>query len=109
MKWHPIAGPAGPGEPLALWVAGSEVARMVDRVGGGWFALLRYPGRPPVRRPCTSLEGGKAGCEAWAHRHRAVLERYGELQHLAWLASQTWRGDDAMNARAALQALQGKP
>lgn len=74
LRWHPITGPAGPGEPDALFVAGREAARMVERLNGTWFALLRYPGRESVMRDCTDYATGRAGIEAWARRHQHALE-----------------------------------
>lgn len=105
LKWLPITGPAGPGSPDALYVGGTEVARMVERLDGSWFAVLRYPDREAVQRPCTSYEAGRAGCETWASRHRVALEAHAERRHLTWLAKQTWRGLDSVIARRRLEEL----
>ena len=106
LKWQAATGPAGSGPRVALVVGGVEVARMMDRVDGTWFALLRYRGREAVTRDCTNFEAGRAGCETWARRHRFVLEAYAERRHLEWLACQTWRGVDSMRARERLAALE---
>lgn len=105
MEWTPLAGPAGPGERLALRVGSTEAARMVDRVNGTWFAVLHYPDGRKGMRDCASLESGKAGCEAWAMRHMDALLARDELRHLTWLARQTWRGEDCAAARAKLSAM----
>ena len=105
LKWLPTTGPVGPGSRDALYVGGTEVARMVERLDGSWFAVLRYPDREAVQRPCTSYEAGRAGCEAWASRHRVALEAHAELRHLTWLAKQTWRGLDSVIARRRLEEL----
>lgn len=78
---------------------------MVERLDGSWFAVLRYPGREAVQRPCASYEAGRAGCEAWAGRHRAALQTHAERRHLTWLARQTWRGLDSLIARRRLEEL----
>lgn len=106
LKWQAATGPAGSGPRVALVVGSVEVARMMDRLDGTWFALLRYPGREAVTRDCTNFEAGRAGCETWARRHRFVLEAYAERRHLEWLACQTWRGVDSMRARERLAALE---
>ncbi|KAF1689100.1 hypothetical protein CSC62_17085 [Pseudoxanthomonas jiangsuensis] len=105
LRWHPITGPAGPGEADALFVAGRAAARMVECLNGTWFALLRYPGRESVMRDCTDYATGRAGIEAWARRHQHALEADAHRRNLEWLAAQTWRGEEAVRARAALAAL----
>lgn len=102
--WRALTGPAGHGPPDALDLGGYEVARMVERLDGTWFALLRYPGRKAVIRDCTSYAKGKAGCEAWARRHRAELEADAERRNLEWLAGQTWRGAESGMAWDRLEA-----
>ena len=78
---------------------------MVERLDGTWFALLRYPGRKPVMRICTDYPTGRAGIESWARRHQHSLEADAHRRDLEWLAGQTWRGEAAVRARAALAAL----
>ncbi len=81
---------------------------MDQRVTGGWFALLRPPGRGHVTKDCTDEATGRAGCEAWALRHLAALQAYAEHRNLMWLANQTWRGQDKTLARELLEALERK-
>lgn len=60
----------------ALYLGGKQVAMMLERVDGTWFARLEghWPiTAPTVTRDCRSLESGKAGIEAWAVRHEARL------------------------------------
>jgi hypothetical protein len=106
LRWHAISGPAGLGPKDALYVGGTEVARVTERLSGGWLAILRYPNREPVTRPCTSYSAGRAGCEAWSRRHGEALERHAERRHLEWLATQMWRGDACSDARLRLAELE---
>lgn len=105
LQWLPITGPVDPGPRNALYVGGTEVARLDKRIGGGRIATLRPPGYSQVVRQCTDQATGRAGCEAWALRHLAALQAYDERRHLAWLARQTWRGRDATLAWERLAAL----
>lgn len=60
----------------ALMLQGVQVASLLDKVTGGWFARLwvHHPITAPlVTRECSSLEAGRAGVEAWACRHEARL------------------------------------
>lgn len=60
----------------ALVLKGQQVAMLLEKVGGGWFARLwaHWPIEAPlVTRPCSSLEAGRAGIETWASRHEARL------------------------------------
>ena len=51
-----------------------EIARLQQRVDNGvWLASLRHPDGRTQTRACSSFEAGRAGCEAWAERHRAAL------------------------------------
>lgn len=73
--------------PLFSWseyravyrLRGTEVARLTERVGGGWTAIVNQhrPSFDPcrVKRDCNSFETGKAGVEEWARRHAERLER----------------------------------
>jgi len=73
--------------PLFSWserrtvyrLRGTEIARLTEKVGGGWSAIVNQhrPGGDPIRcsRDCRSFETGKAGVEEWARRHAARLER----------------------------------
>ncbi len=99
LRWCSIYGPGSArGGANALYLGSLEVARMIDRMGGGWFARLHYPGRESILRDCTDEASGRRGCEAWAHRHRAELEAQAERTHLEWVSRQTWRGQDALEA-----------
>ena len=75
MDWRPL--PYGT-NPVVLYVGGSEVARMCERIDGTWYAVLNQhlhytdPSRRMV--DCSSFEAGKAGIETWAARHMARLE-----------------------------------
>ena len=102
--WQCITGTAGHGRPDALAFRQYEVARVTDRIDGGWLALLHYPDGRRVVRHCTSYEAGRAGCEAWAARHEAALRARIERKQLEWLACQTWRGEDSVQARRQLEA-----
>lgn len=69
----------------ALTLDGVQVAALLDRVDGSWFARLwAHHGieAPLVTRPCTSFEAGRAGIEAWACRHEARL-REEVARHIA--------------------------
>lgn len=62
----------------ALTLDGVQVAMLLDKVTGGWYARLwvHWPiTAPVVTRPCSSLEAGRAGIEAWACRHEARLRQ----------------------------------
>ena len=59
-----------------LFLRGSEVARLAQKVGGQWYAILRpyaEPFSPIVTRDCETFETGRAGVEAWVCRHEAHL------------------------------------
>lgn len=59
-----------------LFLNGETVASLIDRVDGGWFALLdtqRGMDGKQTKRLCTSFEAGRRGCELWAIRHEARL------------------------------------
>ena len=72
-EWRPL--PYFP-EPVALYVGGSEVARMCRRLDGTWYAVLDQQLGHDLKtvRDCTSFGAGKAGCEDWATRHLKRLE-----------------------------------
>lgn len=55
----------------ALYLDGHLVATLSEKVTGGWFARLDVQQGIDVyrTRPCSSLEQGRRGCEAWALRH----------------------------------------
>lgn len=86
---------------LALEVDGALcAAQLMRRLDGGWIAALAPYAEPlgPWRtRQCSSFEAGKAGIEAWAVRHEALLR---EQAVLAWQRRSRWvrqaagRGED---------------
>ncbi|GAB3046902.1 hypothetical protein GCM10027214_06080 [Stenotrophomonas tumulicola] len=50
--------------PTGLFLFGEEVASLLDRVDGSWFAYLRISGEAfamPAKRGCTSFEAGQRG------------------------------------------------
>ncbi|NLA66823.1 MAG: hypothetical protein GX856_00990 [Gammaproteobacteria bacterium] len=60
----------------ALVLDGRQVAMLLERIDGTWFARLEchWPITAPlVTRRCRSLDAGRAGIEAWAVRHQARL------------------------------------
>lgn len=63
-------------QDTALVLDGTQVAMLLQRLDGSWFARLEAHQpitEPLVTRPCTSLEAGRAAIEAWACRHEARL------------------------------------
>ncbi len=61
---------------LALVCGGKQVAMLMRRADGGWWARLwcHWPiDTPLVLRDCSSFESGKAGIEAWVQRHQAQI------------------------------------
>lgn len=85
-RWQSIYGTGSARDSGALACKGYEVARMSEKVGGGWAALLRYPNGRDVHRTCSSYETGKAGIVAWAKRHEAALVARCEAREREWLA-----------------------
>ncbi|HYG08253.1 MAG TPA: hypothetical protein VD865_17830 [Stenotrophomonas sp.] len=69
------------GAPRALTLDGEEVARLIDKVTGGWFVLLErqrpapagQPFAPLVKRDCSSFAQGRRGTEIWAARNEARI------------------------------------
>ena len=101
LAWCSATGMAS-GPQDALNCDGYEVARMVERINGGWFAVLRYADGRTIHRDCASLATGMAGCERWAMRHLDALRAQSRRKHLELIACQPWRGDEAAHAMAAL-------
>jgi hypothetical protein len=69
----------------ALVLERVQVAMLLEKVTGGWFARLwahRPITAPVVTRECTSLEAGRAGVEAWARRHEATIRE--EVRRTVW-------------------------
>ena len=69
-EWWSIYGPGGAGDTNALAYRMHPLARLNEKVVGGWIATLRYPEGRSVTRQCTSYAAGRAGIEAWADKHR---------------------------------------
>ena len=106
LEWRQALGMAGSDLLDALHCDGYEVARLIERINGGWFAVLRYPDGRTVRRNCASFSTGKTGCDRWALRHLDELQARSRRKQLELIAGQPWRGNEAANARTALQELQ---
>ena len=104
LSWRTATGMAD-GLLDSLQCEGYEVSRMVERVTGGWFAVLHYTDGRRVHRDCMSFDTGKAGCERWAMRHLVSLKARSRRKHLELVASQPWRGAESHRARAALERL----
>ena len=74
----------------ALFVGSNMVAWLDQRIDGSWFARLEVlSGGSGGHRACTSVEQGRAGCEAWACRHEARLRRQ-SAEHDAKLPMRRW-------------------
>lgn len=99
-KWAAL-NPGYEGAEVLYKLGITPVARMVDRIGGTWFAVLDYhlPGEKR-HRECTSYEAGRRGVELWAARHAARLRAEVNAQHEAWLSRQTWRPDPRLSGAA---------
>lgn len=76
LAWQHADGP-----PTALLLEGEEVARMDQRITGGWYVLLDRqrpappgsPFAPLVVRNCSSFEQGRRGTVMWVLRHEARI------------------------------------
>lgn len=87
-EWRHVL--AGFGEPDSLHCHGYEIARLWQRVDTGqWHATLRMGGKQ-WDRPCTSFKSGKAGCMAWAERHRDALGAEMTARHEEWRRGWHW-------------------
>lgn len=104
LVWRTATGMAG-GPLDVLHCEGYEVARLCERITGGWFAVLRYADGRQFHRDCISFASGKAGCERWAMRYLASLQARSRRKFLELVASQPWRGAEYHKARAALERL----
>ena len=87
--------PGYPGQEVLYKLGITPVARLSDRLGGTWFALLDYhlPGSKRVR-DCASYDTGRQGVEMWAARHAERLRAEIDAQHEAWLKMQPWRPEE---------------
>jgi len=85
MQWKPVHITAS-GPPTVLEIDGVGVVRLMERVGGTWFAVLNYhlDKDQQVHRACTSYGGGRRGAELWARRHMARLEREAAAKRERW-------------------------
>jgi hypothetical protein len=73
--------------PTALKLQGEVLVSMIDKVGGGWFAILhREDGidKPLITRHCSSFEAGRMGAERWVLRHEQEL-RAKVAAKVAWI------------------------
>lgn len=85
MQWKPVHITAS-GPPTVLEIDGVGVVRLMERVGGTWFAVLNYhlDKDQQVHRACTSYEGGRRGAELWVERHRERLQREAAARRERW-------------------------
>jgi hypothetical protein len=95
MQWKLVHLTAS-GPPTVLELDGVGVVRLMDRVGGTWFAVLNYhlDEDQQVRRDCTSYEAGRRGAELWAQRHMARLEREAAAKRERWARLPVAAGED---------------
>jgi hypothetical protein len=73
--------------PTALMLHGEVLVSMIDKVDGGWFAILhRADGidKPLLTRHCSSFEAGRMGAELWVLRHEEAL-REKVARKLEWI------------------------
>ena len=91
-KGQSIYGLGGAVDANAFAYLMRQVARLDEKIGGGWIASLYYPDGRRVTRDCTTYAAGRAGIEAWADRNQAVLIAEAERHHAEWAAKQAWRG-----------------
>jgi hypothetical protein len=108
-RWSSLCGVTGPGRDDALYCGIHQVARMDERVDGGWNARLFYPNGQESFRRCTSRDAGRAGCEAWAARHEQELRDWAELERLRHLARSRWAGKSSTEARRRLTEMGEAP
>jgi hypothetical protein len=104
-RWTWLGSDVG-GREVVYQLGGTEVARLIDRLGGSWFAILDRQGEHERKRDCTSYEAGRRGVELWAARHEARLRAEVLAKHEAWLSRQTWRGSASLAARAMVSVTQ---
>ncbi len=85
MRWKPVHITAS-GPPTVLELDGVGVVRLMEGVGGSWFAVLNYhlPRDRHSMRDCTSYEAGRTGAELWVQRHRDRLEREAGEARARW-------------------------
>ncbi|MES5814432.1 hypothetical protein [Pseudoxanthomonas sp. Soil82] len=77
-----------------LHLDGEAVAYLIDKVDGGWFAVLEMQRPPEAKRPhrdCSSFDAGRLGCELWALRHEERLRREVAVK-IATRPSNHWKG-----------------
>lgn len=82
----------------AIHVLGVVVAYMDQRVDGSWFARLDVlSGGPPLTRACSSVQQGRAGCEAWVARHADRL-RVAAAERVAKQPMRPWMPRESLSA-----------
>lgn len=86
-------------DEVAVELAGRQVAFLLQRINGTWFARLdvqRSDQAPMVLRDCTTFESGRAGIETWVCRHEARLRgEVAAMEPPAWSKRCTPRVDAA--------------
>ena len=92
-RWTWLGADIG-GREVVYQLGITQVARLVDRLDGSWFALLDTHSdcfdRSRHTRDCSSYEGGRRGVELWAKRHEARLRAEVDARHREWLSRQSW-------------------
>lgn len=90
-NWTWLGADVG-GREVVYRLGSNEIARLIDRLDGSWFARLDCHLDGPLRtRNCSSYEAGRHGVELWAARHEDRLRRELQEQFDAWAATQPWR------------------
>lgn len=105
MRWRTVHITAS-GPPTVLELDGVPVVRLMDRVDGGWFALLDYHlGSGQHRsRECTSYESGRRGAELWAQRHMERLQREAVAERERWARLPVGEGSAAPRSAEEIEA-----
>jgi len=90
-NWTWLGADVG-GREVVYRLGTTEVARLIDRLGGTWFARLDCHLDGLLRvRDCSSYEAGRKGIELWAQRHEDRLRREVQAQLDAYFARTHWR------------------
>ncbi|WP_454261494.1 hypothetical protein [Pseudoxanthomonas mexicana] len=93
-RWTWLGADIG-GREVVYQLGITQVARLIDRLDGSWFAVLdchlASVDRHRRTRDCSSYESGRRGVELWALRHESRLRAEIDAQHQEWLARQALR------------------
>lgn len=90
-NWTWLGADVG-GREVVYRLGTTEVARLIDRLDGSWFARLDNHLDGSLRtRACSSYESGRRGIELWAQRHEERLRREVQAQLEAYFARTLWR------------------